>query len=178
MTQLSPPLREASDGTSDFTRKEEIRPNREPRGPAIWLEEKGIHCYHVICGYYILSGDVAHQSKNWLINYKNPLKEQAIVSGIITVGAGATTEKPVNFYFVEQKRWSNFKISHTTIDFFFKAKCPILVNVLMVPNLLKTKVTFVASKVYHDFRQTIVRGGLSGGTGGNLLFIARRRTSY
>ncbi|GKZ78718.1 hypothetical protein AnigIFM56816_002493 [Aspergillus niger] len=153
---------------ADFTREGELRPNRVPRGPTVWLEEKGVRYFPVVGGYYVLGGDIARKSKSWLIDYKHPV-EQAIVYGTATVGVGAVAEQPANIYYVDQAKWSNFNIPNATMDIFIKTKHPIIIDCLIVPNALKTKVTFVASKRLHDFRNPVM--GPSGATDSNPLVI-------
>ncbi|RAK90592.1 hypothetical protein BO79DRAFT_216161 [Aspergillus costaricaensis CBS 115574] len=153
---------------ADFTRKGELRATRIPRGPTVWLEEKGVRYFPVVSGYYVLGGDIARRSKSWLVDYKHPV-EQTIVYGTVTVGAGAVAERPANVYNVDQAKWSNFNIPNATMDFFIKAKHPMVIDCPVVPNALKTKITFVASKALHDFRNPVV--GPSGATGANLLVL-------
>ena len=65
--------------------------------------------------------------------------------------------------------WSNFNILNTTIDFFIKAKYPIIIDCSNILNALKTKVTFVTSRILHNFYKSVV--GSSGATAGYPLIL-------
>jgi hypothetical protein len=51
----------------DFNSRGQMRFERVPLGPAVWIERKGRYYYPEIGGRYVLSGEIARMMDSWLI---------------------------------------------------------------------------------------------------------------
>ncbi|PKX91483.1 uncharacterized protein P174DRAFT_432934 [Aspergillus novofumigatus IBT 16806] len=51
----------------DFNSRGQMRFEREPHGPAVWIERKGRYYYPEIGGRYILGGEIAGRMDSWFI---------------------------------------------------------------------------------------------------------------
>ncbi|KAF7173676.1 hypothetical protein CNMCM5623_005902 [Aspergillus felis] len=51
----------------DFNSRGQMRFERDPQGPAVWIERKGRYYYPEIGGRYILGGEIARMMDSWFI---------------------------------------------------------------------------------------------------------------
>ncbi|GFF59306.1 hypothetical protein IFM51744_09871 [Aspergillus udagawae] len=51
----------------DFNSRGQMRFEREPQGPAVWIERKGRYYYPEIGGRYVLGGEIARMMDSWFI---------------------------------------------------------------------------------------------------------------
>ncbi|RLL95886.1 hypothetical protein CFD26_104390 [Aspergillus turcosus] len=83
------PKRRSEQWPFDFNSRGQMRLEREPLGPTVWIEFAGRYYYPEIAGRYVLGGEVAGMMHSWYIEPPHAVRRNEIYFGRVEVPSWA-----------------------------------------------------------------------------------------